>query len=55
MRNELAIFLFAVGLLFFNWPILTIFSSTLPLYLFIAWLAFILFHLFNDLQATDGD
>lgn len=55
MKNELPIFLFIVGLVLFNWPILTIFSSALPFYLFAAWFGFILFHLYHDLRATDGD
>lgn len=40
--REIWIFLFAFGLILFNWPILSIFNYNLSIYLFIAWSIFIL-------------
>ncbi|OGW29128.1 MAG: hypothetical protein A2X59_11500 [Nitrospirae bacterium GWC2_42_7] len=40
--KELWIFLFLIGLLLFNWPLLFIFRISLPLYLFIVWGLFII-------------
>ena len=35
------LFVFFAGMLAFNWPLLAIFESRLPAYLFTAWLALI--------------
>jgi len=40
--KELWIFLFLIGLLLFNWPLLFIFGLSLPYYLFSVWSLFIL-------------
>ena len=40
-QKEVWLFVFMVGLLAFNWPMLAIFSSVLPAYIFAAWLAVI--------------
>lgn len=40
--KEIWIFLFALGVILFNWPILSIFNHNLSIYLFIAWFIFIL-------------
>ncbi len=40
--KEIWIFLFALGVILFNWPILSIFNYHLSTYLFIAWFIFIL-------------
>jgi len=40
--REIWIFLFAFGVILFNWPILSIFNYNLSTYLFIAWFIFIL-------------
>ena len=40
--REIWIFLFALGVILFNWPILSIFNYNLSTYLFIAWFIFIL-------------
>ncbi len=40
--REIWIFLFALGVILFNWPILSIFNYNLSTYLFIAWSIFIL-------------
>lgn len=42
MRRDVWFFLFMLGLAFFSWPILSIFKNSLILYLFIAWLVFII-------------
>ena len=41
MRSDLGIFIFIVGLIAFNWPLLKIFDFSLPVYLFSIWLLFI--------------
>jgi hypothetical protein len=41
MRRDIWIFLFALGLLVFNWPIISIFQDNLVIALFIIWLIFI--------------
>lgn len=42
MRRDIWIFLFALGVLFFGWPIMTIFQDNLAVSLFVIWLAFII-------------
>jgi hypothetical protein len=39
--NERWVFLFVLGTLLFNWPILSIFHRSLPYYLFAAWGVFL--------------
>lgn len=41
MRRDVWIFLFVLGVLFFSWPIMTIFKDSLVLALFIIWFLFI--------------
>jgi len=41
MKRDIWILLFVVGLLFFSWPILSIFKDSLATSLFIIWLVFI--------------
>jgi hypothetical protein len=41
MRRDIWIFLFALGLMFFSWPLMSIFKGSLIPYLFIIWLVFI--------------
>ncbi len=43
MRREIWIFLFVLGVLFFSWPIMSIFENSLVLSLFVIWLVFIVF------------
>ncbi len=40
--RELLPFLFLIGMLLFNWPLLDIFGMSLPYYLFGAWGLFII-------------
>jgi len=40
--RDIWLFLFAFGVILFNWPILSIFNYNLSIYLFIAWFIFIL-------------
>jgi hypothetical protein len=42
MKRDIWLFLFTVGVLFFNWPIMSIFRSNLVIALFIVWAVFIL-------------
>ncbi len=54
--KEIWIFLFAAGVLAFNWPSLAIFRNNLPAYLFISWLILIaLIILFVGRTARDDD
>ena len=39
--KELFIFLFALGLVLFDWPFLVIFRASLPVYMFVVWGGFI--------------
>lgn len=41
MRRDIWIFLFFIGLLFFGWPLISIFRDSLTTYLFVAWSVFI--------------
>jgi len=41
VRRDLWLFIFALGLAFFTWPLLSIFRNSLVPALFIIWLAFI--------------
>ncbi|MGE5893192.1 MAG: hypothetical protein ACM34I_03965 [bacterium] len=41
MRKDIWVFLFALGLLLFSWPLMSIFRNILPAYLFVAWFVFI--------------
>jgi hypothetical protein len=43
MKRDIWIFLFVIGLLFFSWPIMSIFKHSLATSLFIIWLIFIVF------------
>lgn len=42
MRNDIWIFLFFLGVIFFGWPFVGIFKSALPAYLFAVWIVFII-------------
>jgi small-conductance mechanosensitive channel len=41
VRRDVWIFLFVLGALFFNWPLMSIFENSLVFSLFILWLVFI--------------
>lgn len=41
MKRDTWIFLFIIGLLFFSWPILSIFKNSLATALFVIWFLFI--------------
>jgi len=47
MRKELAVFIFVLGALAFNWPFFNIFEESLPAYLFSAWFLFIVAQMFQ--------
>lgn len=40
-RSEIWVFLFAIGVMLFSWPIMSIFKDNLIPYLFIVWFLFI--------------
>jgi hypothetical protein len=41
MKRDIWIFLFALGIILFSWPIMSIFRYGLSKYLFLAWFIFI--------------
>ncbi len=41
MRRNIGVFLFALGLAFFSWPLMGIFKDSLILYLSTVWFVFI--------------
>jgi hypothetical protein len=42
MRRDIWYFIFALGVILFTWPILSIFKDSLPAYFFIIWLVYII-------------
>ncbi len=42
MRRDVWFFLFLLGILFFSWPIMSIFRDNLVISLFVIWLVFII-------------
>ena len=42
MRRDLWFFIFALGVILFTWPVLTIFENSLPAYFFISWFVYII-------------
>ena len=56
MKRDIWILLFVIGLLFFSWPIMSIFKNSLATSLFIIWFVFIaLMALFaHFLEREDG-
>ncbi len=42
MRRDILIFLFLLGVLFFSWPIMSIFRENIAAALFVLWFVFIL-------------
>lgn len=55
MRREFWIFLFALGVLFFTWPLMTIFRDNLVVSLFVLWLVFIVLMLIASLASDRED
>jgi len=41
MKRDIWIFLFAIGLILFGWPIMSIFKHSLSIYLFLIWIIYI--------------
>ena len=55
MRRDVWIFLLALGVLFFTWPIMSIFKDSLAIYLFVIWLIFILLILVTTIFSQRED
>jgi len=55
MRRDVWIFLLALGVLFFTWPIMSIFKDSLAIYLFVIWLIFILLILVTSIFSQRED
>jgi len=41
MYTDIYIFIFILGILLFNWPLISIFKNSTIIYIFIAWFLFI--------------
>ena len=41
MVRDICIFLFSLGIILFNWPVISVFDTELSKYLFLVWLLFI--------------
>ncbi|MBI5142480.1 MAG: hypothetical protein HZA20_09890 [Nitrospirae bacterium] len=54
MRKETGIFIFVIGLLAFNWPVMKAFDMNSPLYLFVVWAVFILVNMLHGAFPKDG-
>ena len=55
MKRDIWILLFVIGLLFFSWPIMSIFKGSLATSLFIIWFVFIgLIFLAHFSERDDG-
>jgi len=55
MRRDVWIFLLALGVLLFTWPIMSIFKDSLAIYLFVIWLVFILLILVTSIFSQRED
>jgi hypothetical protein len=56
MRKDIWYFIFALGAILFTWPILSIFKDSLPAYLFIIWIVYIviIFVMSKSSERQDG-
>ena len=54
MTRDLWFFLFLLGVLFFSWPIMSIFKDNLVISLFVIWLVFIIL-IFITSIFSDGE
>ena len=58
MRRDIWIFLIVIGILFFSWPIMSIFRDSLTIYLFVIWFIFIalifVISLFSEREDGNG-
>lgn len=41
MARDICIFLFSLGIILFNWPVISAFDTELSKYLFLVWILFI--------------
>ena len=58
VRRDIWIFLIVIGILFFSWPIMSIFRDSLTTYLFVIWIIFIalifVISLFSEREDGNG-
>lgn len=54
MKRDIWYFVFALGVMLFTWPILSIFKDRMPAYLFISWLVFIIL-IYITSRSSEGD
>ena len=58
VRRDIWIFLIVIGILFFSWPIMSIFRDSLTTYLFVIWIVFIalifMISLFSEREDGNG-
>jgi len=55
MRREKWLFLFLIGVLFFSWPIMSIFKDNLVVSLFVIWLVFIILIFITSIFSESED
>lgn len=55
MAKDIGIFLFFLGIILFNWPIMSIFKHHLSIYLFFAWFIFIVLVLISTAVKKNGN
>lgn len=55
MARDICIFLFSLGLILFNWPVISVFDTELSKYLFLVWLLFIGAIYFISVHAGSSD
>jgi len=55
MTRDLWFFLFLLGVLFFSWPIMSIFKDNLVISLFIIWFIFIILIFITSIFSKSGD
>jgi hypothetical protein len=55
MARDIFIFLFTLGVILFNWPVISIFDTALSQYFFVVWLIFIAAIYFITTYSRKGD
>ncbi len=55
MAKDIGIFLFLLGIILFNWPIMSIFKYNLSIYLFLAWFVFIVLVFISTVVKKKGN
>ncbi len=54
MKRDIWYFVFALGVVLYTWPVLSIFRDSMPAYLFISWLVFIVL-IYITSRSSEGE